>query len=59
MHFASSKGRQGAKSLKEISSLFSGEVDDDDDDGGEEVGSGPYNGASRSGSGSASKAPLN
>jgi hypothetical protein len=49
MHFATSKARQGAKSLKEISSLFSGEVhddpddpDDDDDEAslGEEVGEG-------------------
>jgi hypothetical protein len=33
MHFASSKSRQGAKSLKEISSLFSGDVDDEDEGG--------------------------
>jgi hypothetical protein len=49
MHFASSKARQGAKSFKEISSLFTGGDDENQD---EELGA-------ASGSGSASKPPLN
>ncbi|KAL4517172.1 hypothetical protein Ndes2437B_g06780 [Nannochloris sp. 'desiccata'] len=55
MHFATSKARQGAKSLKEISSLFSGEINDDDEEE-EEDGLGAEAGG---GVGGADMPPLN